>query len=159
VTKIHILAASALAFWLVLAPKQTPILVYNGSPSAPVGLYSIDHSRPNRGDLVLIRPWPELARLLAEHDILPAGIPLLKTIVALTDDDVCRSGYTISINGVPAAEILASDASGRALFGWASCRKLLRGELFLLQPHRRSFDSRYFGPVLSCDVIGVARSI
>jgi conjugative transfer signal peptidase TraF len=158
-TKIHVLAASALASWLALTSKQTPFLIYNGSLSAPIGLYAIDHSRPNRGDLVLVRPWPELARLLGKHDILPAGVPLLKTVVGIADDDVCRHGYTISINGIPAAEILAMDANGRELSGWASCRKLVRGEFFLLQPHPRSFDSRYFGPVLSCDVIGIARAI
>jgi len=157
--KLCVLAASALASWLALTSKQTPLLIYNGSLSVPIGLYAIDHFRPNRGDLVLVRPWPELARLLGKHDILPAGVPLLKTVVAITDDDVCRHGDTISINGIPAAEILALDAKGHALSGWASCRKLVRGEFFLLQPHPRSFDSRYFGPVLSCDVIGVARAI
>ena len=157
--RIYVLAASALGSLLALTSKQTPLLIYNGSLSAPIGLYAIDRSRPNRGDLVLVRPWPELARLLGEHDILPAGIPLLKTIVAVADDDVCHRGRTISINGIPAAEILALDAKGRALSGWASCRKLVRGEFFLLQPHPRSFDSRYFGPVLSCDVIGIARAI
>jgi conjugative transfer signal peptidase TraF len=157
--RIYVLAASTLGSLLALTSKQTPLLIYNGSLSAPIGLYAIDRSRPNRGDLVLVRPWPELARLLGKHDILPAGVPLLKTIVAVTDDDVCRHGRTISINGIPAAEILALDAKGRALSGWASCRKLVRGEFFLLQPHPRSFDSRYFGPVLSCDVIGIASAI
>ena len=158
-TLISVLAASALASWIVLTSKQTPLLVYNGSQSVPIGLYSIDHSRPSRGDLVLVRPWPELAGLLARHDILPTGVPLLKTVAALTDDNVCRQGSAIRINGVLAAEILDSDARGQALSGWSSCRNLVRGELFLLQPHPRSFDSRYFGPALSCDVIGIARPI
>jgi len=157
--KFYVLAAPTLASALALASMQAPLLIYNGSLSVPIGLYAIHHSRPTRGDLVLVRPWPELARLLGKHDILPAGVPLLKTVVAITDDDVCRHGYTISINGIPAAEILALDAKGRALPGWASCRKLVRGEFFLLQPNPRSFDSRYFGPVLSCDVVGVARAI
>ena len=34
-----------------------------------------------------------------------------------------------------------------------------RGEFFLLQPHPLSFDSRYFGPVLRCDIVGVARPL
>jgi type IV secretory pathway protease TraF len=151
--------ASALGSWLVLTSQQGPCVIYNGSQSAPIGIYAIHHSRPDRGDLVIVRPWPELAALLAKHDILPPGVPLLKTVVALTDDNVCRTGAAISINGVLAAEILDADAKGRQLFGWDNCRKLVRGEFFLLQPNPRSFDSRYFGPVLSCDVIGVARSI
>jgi type IV secretory pathway protease TraF len=158
-TQILVLAASAPVSSLVLTSQPTPLLIYNGSQSVPIGLYSIDHSRPNRGDLVLVRPWPELARLLARHDILPAGVPLLKTVAAVTDDNVCRDGFAISVNGVVAAKILDSDANGRALSGWSSCRKLVRGELFLLQPHPRSFDSRYFGPALLCDVIGIARPI
>ena len=158
-TQFLVLAASALLCSLVLTLQQAPLLIYNGSQSVPVGLYSIDHSWPNRGDLVLVRPWPELARLLAKHRILPPGVPLLKTVAALTDDNICRNGFAISINGVLAAKILDSDTKGQVLSGWSGCRKLVRGELFLLQPHPRSFDSRYFGPALSCDVIGVARPI
>jgi type IV secretory pathway protease TraF len=37
--------------------------------------------------------------------------------------------------------------------------RLIDGEFFLLQPHPLSFDSRYFGPVLRCDVVGVARPL
>jgi conjugative transfer signal peptidase TraF len=158
-TQISVLVASALALGLIQPSKQTTIFIYNGSRSAPIGLYLIDHSRPNRGDLVVLRPWPELAGLISRYDILPPGVPLLKTVAALTDDSVCRNGSAISINGIRAAEVLDSDAEGRALSGWSGCRKLARGELFLLQAHPRSFDSRYFGPALSCDVIGVARPI
>jgi type IV secretory pathway protease TraF len=158
---IHVsaLAASVLASWLALTSKQTPFFIYNGSQSVPIGLYFVDRSRPSRGDLVLVRPWPELAALLTRHDILPPGVPLLKTVAALADDHVCRDGSIISINGVLAAEILDSDANGYALSGWSGCRKLVSGELFLLQPNPRSFDSRYFGPALSCDVIGIAKPI
>lgn len=149
----------ALGSSLTLAAKQGPRIVYNGSESAPIGIYSIDHSRPNLGDLVMVRPWPELAILLANHDILPPGIPLLKTVAAAADDNVCRVGRAINVNGAFAAKILDSDTKGRPLYGWNNCRKLVPGEFFLLQPHPRSFDSRYFGPVLSSNVIGVARSI
>ena len=155
---VSVLAASVLASCLTLTSKQTPFLIYNGSQSAPIGLYFVDRSRPNRGDLVLVRPWPELAALLVRHDILPPGIPLLKTVTALAGDHVCRDGSVISINGVLAAEIRDS-ANGYVLSGWSGCRKLVSGELFLLQPNPRSFDSRYFGPAFSCDVIGIAKPI
>jgi type IV secretory pathway protease TraF len=158
-TRILILAASALVTWLVLSSKQKPLIIYNGSQSVPIGFYIINDSRPNRGDLVLVKPWPELSWLIARHDILPPGVPLLKTVAALTDDKVCRDGHAISINGLLAAKILDSDTEGHTLSGWSSCRRLVRGELFLLQPDPRSFDSRYFGPALSCDVMGIARSI
>jgi type IV secretory pathway protease TraF len=158
-TRVALLAASFLASWLALTSKQAPLLIYNGSQSVPIGLYFIDRSRPNRDDLVLVRPWPELAALLARHGILPPGVPLLKTVAALADDHVCRHGSIISINGVFTAEILDSDANGYALSGWFGCRRLVSGELFLLQPNPRSFDSRYFGPALSCHVIGIAKPI
>jgi type IV secretory pathway protease TraF len=158
-TRVSALAVSVLASCLALTSKHIPFLIYNGSQSAPIGLYLIYHSRPNRGDLVLVRPWPELVTLLARHDILPPGVPLLKTVAALTDDHVCRDGSVISINGVLAAEILDSDANGYALSGWLGCRTLVIGEFFLLQPNPRSFDSRYFGPALSRDVIGIAKPI
>jgi conjugative transfer signal peptidase TraF len=136
-----------------------PRLVYNASASAPLGFYWINFTAPERGDAVLLARAAELEVLFADHRILSARARLLKSVAALADDEICRSGPLISINGRPAAEALMHDAEGRSLPRWQGCRRLASGELFLLQPHFNSFDSRYFGPVLASQVIGVAHPV
>jgi type IV secretory pathway protease TraF len=61
------------------------------------------------------------------------------------------------VNGKIVADVLDQDREGRRLPSWNGCIWLVDGEFFLLQPHRHSFDSRYFGPVSRCDILGVAR--
>ena len=53
-------------------------------------------------------------------------------------------------------EALEHDNLGRPMPVWQGCRTLGEGEYFLLQPHPYSIDSRYFGPVFECQIIGVA---
>jgi hypothetical protein len=63
------------------------------------------------------------------------------------------------INGQVLAEVFDKDREGRPLPSWEGCIRLVDGEFFLLQPHPYSFDSRYFGPVMRCDILGVARPL
>jgi type IV secretory pathway protease TraF len=100
--------------------------------------------------------------MLIASGILPWSVPLVKQIAAIGGDEVCRSDEpdgTISINGKVVAETFEKDRDGRLLPVWNGCMKLVEGEFFLLQPHPYSFDSRYFGPVLGCDILGTARPV
>ncbi|MCA6097111.1 S26 family signal peptidase [Bradyrhizobium sp. WSM 4400] len=63
------------------------------------------------------------------------------------------------MGGKVIAEVQVEDHAGRPLPSWEGCMRLVDGEYFLLQPHPLSFDSRYFGPVLRCDILGVARPL
>ena len=139
--------------------KSRPRLIYNVSGSAPLGFYWIDFAAPKRGDLVVIRPSADLSTFMSEHDILPIGAVLLKTVVALAGDEICHDRSVLIVNGRASAKLLHTDAQGRSLPAWQGCRKLVTGEIFVLQPHQNSFDSRYFGPVQEREVVGVARSI
>jgi type IV secretory pathway protease TraF len=89
-------------------------------------------------------------------------VPLLKRVKAIGGDEICRAKEpigSIAINGKFIAEVLEKDREGRPLPAWEGCMRLVEGEYFLLQPHPLSFDSRYFGPVLRCDIPGVARPL
>lgn len=89
-------------------------------------------------------------------------MPLVKQVTAVGGDEVCRSKEpvnTIAINGKVVAEVFDKDHEGRQLPTWNGCMRLIDGEFFLLQPHPYSFDSKYFGLVLRCDVLGVARPL
>jgi conjugative transfer signal peptidase TraF len=131
-------------------------LIWNASASAPVGLYRVVHQRSYaRGDLVLAKPSPSVARLAARRGYLPAGVPLVKRIVATAGNSICVQGENIFIDGQFAAKRLSADSKGRPLPGWFGCRILRQDEVFLLMKGvRASFDGRYFGPTNTSQIIG-----
>jgi conjugative transfer signal peptidase TraF len=141
---------------------RVPLVIYNASGSAPLGFYYVDDRLPARGELAVVMPPPLLELMIVSRGILPPSVPLVKQVTAVGGDEVCRSNEppgTIAINGKVVAEVLDQDREGRRLPSWDGCIRLVESEFFLLQPHPYSFDSRYFGPVLRCDVLGVAHPL
>ena len=146
-----------------------PRLIYNPSDSVAVGWYRVDplgHGtgslpRPlSVGSIVLTTLPPEAAALAAQRGYLPARVPLLKRVGAIAPQEVCITGRTVRIDGVPSAAALPADRLGRPLPSWPHCRPLAEGELFLLSvTNPASFDSRYFGPVSASVLIGVAHPV
>lgn len=133
-----------------------PRLVLNGSGSAPVGFYWIAPGPEAGGGLALLRPAGPVRRVLAERGYLPPGIPLLKRIAAGPGDSACRFGDAVFVNGRRVATALAEDGDHRPMPAWSGCRTLGAAEVFVLQDHPRSFDSRYFGPVDEAAILGTA---
>ena len=150
------MAVSVLALAAVVIVHPVPRLMWNGSASAPLGLYRIDVVEVlGRGDLVLVLP-PVSARAFAEmRGYLPGGVPLVKRIAGLAGDEVCVVSGRMQLNGRHVADALQQDSLGRTLEAWSGCRSLVRGELLVLMTDvPGSFDSRYFGPVRVADVVG-----
>jgi conjugative transfer signal peptidase TraF len=140
---------------LSLGP-QTPALVWNFSPSLPVGLYRLSLVDPVKGDVVAIRPSGAARDVLIAHGVLPDGRILLKQLYAEHGDIVCRTRAEVTINGARTATAKLRSRDGRLLPVWAGCRSLGPSEILVLAPHPSSFDSRYFGPIDAGRVIGVA---
>jgi len=141
--------------------NPAPHLIWNASPSVPIGLYRLSPgTAPRRGDLVVVH-LPEPARgLAAVRHYLPAGVPLMKRAAALAGDRVCALNASLSINGTRRAIRLSRDAANRALPWWTGCRTLRSDEVLLLATDRPdSFDGRYFGPVSTANIIGTARRL
>ncbi|MBN8463759.1 MAG: S26 family signal peptidase [Dechloromonas sp.] len=146
-----------------------PRLIYNPSDSVAVGWYRVDplHHRPGSlprplsvGSIVLTMLPPDAAALAAQRGYLPARIPLLKRVGAVAPQHVCVFDALVWIDGVPVAAVRPADRLGRPLSSWPQCRQLRPGELFLLSnTNPASFDSRYFGPVSTSAVIGVAHPV
>jgi type IV secretory pathway protease TraF len=90
---------------------------------------------------------------------LPAGKVLLKQLKAVRGDIVCRDGASVKINGVEAVTARLKSHDGQALPVWSGCRALGVGEILVLAPHKLSFDSRYFGPINTNQIVGVATPI
>ena len=149
--------------------QPLPRLIYNPSDSIPVGWYRIEPlqhrvsslPRPfSVGSIVLVRLPADATALAAQRCYLPARIPLLKRVGAVALQHVCIVAGQVRIDGVPVATALPADHLGRPLPSWRHCRALIEGELFLLSvTNPASFDSRYFGPISTSAVIGVARPI
>lgn len=148
-------ALVALAAPLVLDPA--PRLVWNASASAPVGLWRIRPGAPIRvGDHVLAEPPPAARRLAAQRRYLPANVPMIKAVAAVSGDEVCAAGTSIAVNGRPVAVRRVADRRGRKLPWWSGCQRLSGGAVLLLNPAPDSFDGRYFGPVGKGAIIGRA---
>lgn len=155
---VMVTCLSATAIGVSALVPLTPWLLWNASASAPVGLYLIQ-SDEHLGvpDLVVITPPAPLAHMLEQRGYLPLGVPLLKRIVALPGQQVCRHGHAVTVDGVAMAEAREKDRAGRALPVWQGCRRIADGEVFLLNwQHPDSLDGRYFGPLPRDAVIGRA---
>lgn len=140
-----------------LAPV-TPWFLWNASASAPVGLYLIQPDEHLEvPDLVAIAPPAPFAHMLDQRGYLPLGVPLLKRVVALPGQRVCRHGRAVTVDGIAMAEAWELDRAGRSLPVWQGCRRIADGSVFLLNwQHPDSLDGRYFGPLPQDAVIGRA---
>jgi conjugative transfer signal peptidase TraF len=151
--------AMASAGILLLTPSSlevSPWLVWNASPSIPVGPYLVEHVPPRKGDLALIRLPPRIEAFAHRRSYLPASTYLLKAVAAVAGEQVCRVGRTVLVQGMGAASIHFRDRLGRPLPSWRGCRLLAGSEIFLLASDPQSFDSRYFGPVPADHAVGRA---
>jgi conjugative transfer signal peptidase TraF len=133
-------------------------LVYNASDSAPYGWYVVSPTAPvQRGDYVAARLPRDVAMLAAERRYVPLSIPVLKRVAAVGRQHVCVRDCLVYIDGVSIGNALDSDRLGRPLTAWRHCRRLLAGELLLINSAApASFDIRYFGPIDASFVRGRA---
>ncbi|WP_048645279.1 S26 family signal peptidase [Nitratireductor soli] len=160
-TRRRTLALTALAVIGIAAASavETPTrLIWNATASAPVGFYTVEPAdRIEVPELVAVMPPEPLARFMVERGYVGRGVPLLKRVLGLPGQVVCRIGRTITVDAVEMGEALDRDSIGRALPVWQGCRVIADGELFLMNwDVRDSLDGRYFGPVPTRSVIGRA---
>ena len=148
----------ALALVMSTMGEATPTYIWNASASVPIGLYQLQPvGRPTVTELVAVRPPEPLATFLDLNGYLPIGIPMLKRVLALPGQMVCRKGLTIFIDGIDMGNALSRDSRGRPLPVWQGCHAVEADELFLMNWQSEvSLDGRYFGFVPSSSIIGKA---
>ncbi|UFZ02625.1 S26 family signal peptidase [Bradyrhizobium ontarionense] len=139
-------------------PRPRPLLIWNASESVPIGLYTVQPLREwYVTELVVVRPQDALAEWLADGRYLPKGVPMLKRVLALPGQTVCRRDHAIAVDDVEVGVALQSDSRGRPLPDWHGCRIIGDDQLFLMNwQSDSSLDGRYFGLTARSDVIGRA---
>jgi conjugative transfer signal peptidase TraF len=155
-TATILMTFAAVALVLSTMDEATPAYIWNASKSVPIGLYQLQPAgRLAVTELVAVRPPEPLATFLDLNGYLPMGVPMLKRVLALPGQTVCRNGLTISVDGIDMGDALARDSRRRPLPVWQGCRVVGVDELFLMNwQSEDSLDGRYFGFVPSSSVIG-----
>ena len=135
--------------------------IWNASPSVPVGLYRL---QPTGNlfvtELIAVQPPEPLATYLSDGGYLPRGIPMLKRVMALHGQTVCRDQLTVTVDSIEMGEVRERDSRGRPLPVWQGCRVIAAGEVFLMNwQSADSLDGRYFGVLPTTAIVGRAEPL
>jgi conjugative transfer signal peptidase TraF len=136
-------------------PKK---LIWNVTASAPIGLYAV---QPPDGieitDLAVVAPPEPVASFLEAGGYVPRGVPLMKRVLALPGQKVCRENLLVTVDGIAMGMARERDSHGRDLPVWQGCRTIAEGEVFLMNwQSADSLDGRYFGPLPARSIVGRA---
>lgn len=134
------------------------LVLYNHTPSVPIGWYVYAGRSPKVGDIIaftLPTPAHDYARSRNES----THVRLLKPVLAVRGDRVNTVGGELRINGVLFGTIAVTDAAGRTLPHWQADRVLVDDELLVGSTAEHSFDGRFFGPIHAAQVQGVYRRL
>ena len=150
--------AAATSVLSSIGERSVPRFVWNVSDSVPIGLYRL---RPAGKlavtELVAAQPPEPTATFLADCNYLPRNVPMLKRVLALPDQTVCREHLTITVDGIAMGVARERDTRGRPLPVWQGCRVVADGEVFLMNwQSADSLDGRYFGLLPASAIIGKA---
>lgn len=143
---------------LEIAAPPTPRLIYNKSDSAPIGWYRIDPGgRIEKAALVAAFPPDDARKFADSRGYLPAHVPLIKTVWATAGDEICAENGVASVAGKRDLIAQKTDSAGREMPSLEGCFTLAEDEVFLVSTLTNvSFDSRYFGPVRTKNILGTA---
>ena len=152
-----VMTAAVVGTTLQIAMPPRPKVLYNPSSSAPIGWYQVtDNPSPKRYDLIAAFA-PQWARKLAdERSYLPYDFPLIKSVLAVEEEEVCYHIDRVSVPNGADIPLLARDRLGREMpRKFMGCFILGAGEFWIASPDvQTGFDSRYFGPIDQSMLVG-----
>lgn len=166
---VFILWALAALFWMAVTLADAAGWRINHTPSLPMGLWRV---RPAVGPIAagqivsFCPPDSDVFRLARQRGYLGAGAcpggvePMLKPVVAVAGDNVEITVDGVAVNGhlIANSAVVPRDSQGRELPQFAPRTFVVAaGELWLISSYNvQSFDSRYFGPIATHQIIGIA---
>ena len=156
-----IMAAATTMLVATIGPKPAPWIVWNASASVPIGLYKVSPAAHlSVTDLVVALPPAPLAAMLADEGYLPRGVPLIKRVLALPKQTVCRTGVFVTVDNILMGSARESDRNGHPLPTWQGCRVVASDQVFLMNwDEPDSLDGRYFGMLPLASVVGRAEPL
>lgn len=150
-----LVCCAGLAAFAAHAPTA---LIYNRSPSVPVGFYARVSAPPALGAFVTVRASAVAPDYAAARDYGDRTDRFIKRVAALGGELVCAEGDELRV-GDRILRRAARDGAGRALPRWTGCRLLRGDEVLLLGDTADSFDGRYWGPTRVGAIDGVWRRV
>lgn len=141
---------------LILNGARQDVVLFNHSPSVPVGFYVRESGDPARGMFVTVRARDVAPLEAAAHHYDDEGDRFIKRLAATAGQHVCSDGHTLSVDGVEVASVQNRVGAPQ---GWVGCRTLASSEILLLGDSTDSFDGRYWGPIRSDLIEGVWRPL
>jgi conjugative transfer signal peptidase TraF len=154
-SRLHLRLFAATAVAASLACILASHLIWNWTPSLPLGLYWLSRGgAPGRAALVAFPVPAHVRALVADRRYLPPRAMLIKPVVAVAGDRVCTEARTFAVNDEPLGPIATEDSAGRPLPHYDVCGLVPEGLVYVASHHPRSFDSRTFGPIDTRDVRG-----
>ena len=144
-----------------IAARPVPRLLWNASESVPIGLYRLQPThRLFVTELVAIEPPEPFATFLSDGRFLPRGILMLKRVLALPGQIVCREELRITVDKTEMGVARERDSRGRTLPAWQGCHAVADGEVFLMNwQSADSLDGRYFGALPASAIVGRAEPL
>ena len=166
-TPIGLFSRVAVALGVTAGAFAALGLRINASPSLPVGLYVATSSADaNLAEFCPTGPFASLSmsRGYRDRGVCPdGGAPLLKPVVARHEDLVEVAAAGLSVNGrlLENTAPLSVDTKGRSLTPWPLGRyRVAPDEVWVASSYsRRSFDSRYFGPIPTRQIRSLVRPL
>jgi len=140
----------------------------NWTASLPIGIYATEQPQLRRGAIVLVCLPPAITRDGFDRGYLPRGScasdasAVGKVVAAIEGDEIELGVSSLVVNGerVSANAIMSADSFGRTLMHWPMGKYVVgRDEIWLVGVGKRSWDSRYFGPVPRSAVIASLRPL
>lgn len=151
------LCCAALALTaLVLNGAHQDVVLFNHSPSVPVGFYIRQSGDPAHGAFVTVRARDVAPIEAAARHYEDEGDRFIKRLAAIAGQRVCSDGRMLSVDGVQVAMVQMRAGVPQA---WVGCRTLAPSEILLLGDSADSFDGRYWGPISEELVEGVWRPL
>jgi conjugative transfer signal peptidase TraF len=140
--------------------RPAPLLLWNASPSEPEGLYARTSLAASTGRLAAFMAPPAAFPYADRNLAFLHHTPVLKALSAGSGNLVCSTSGRLVIDGQVKGRVADRDPRGAQLPRWHGCRRLRAGEWFAFSDRvPNSFDSRYFGPIRSDQVIAVYRPL